>query len=106
MVSPRNTQILVIGLLRGDTDYLKDIEDIDNSADDDDDFTEEEVEGPNTDVEVEQFPHEVLLTLGGAALPSLLTRWFWCRPQYRHSGQSADRCCSPVSSDRTDILRS
>ena len=53
MILPNNTKVSVTDLLRGDTEHLKDREDIDKSNDDDGNVTEEEVEETKTDDEVE-----------------------------------------------------
>ena len=75
MILPKNTKVLVTDLLRGDTEHLKDREDIDKSNDDDGNVTEEEVEETKTDDEVEQLSGAVLPALGGAARCSVALCW-------------------------------
>ena len=75
MILPKNTKVLVTDLLRGDTEHLKDREDIDKSNDDDGNVTEEEVEETKTDDEVEQLSDVVLPALGGAARCSVALCW-------------------------------
>ena len=75
MILPNNTKVSVTDLLRGDTEHLKDREDIDKSNDDDGNVTEEEVEETKTDDEVEQLSGAVLPALGGAARCSVALCW-------------------------------